>query len=142
MARSRRTGSGLVPEPARFKADAQTDARLLRLAKRMRSAEHALQAAMEELAGSERRLSERSTAKGSNRPPAWYATAVRRERAEAAALEEIYKAIARARARTRSGLAIKVRLLATLYGEVLDQGPDPSDMVSVMIHSLLTDVRE
>jgi hypothetical protein len=143
VARRKRTGSGLVPELARFKpADSQSDTRLRRLSERTRSAERALQIAMDELAAAEQRLSGWRRSKGSGRPPAWYVAAVRRERTAGAALEEIYKAIARARARTRSGLAIKVRVLATLYGEVLDQGPDRSDMLSVMIHSLLTDVSE
>jgi hypothetical protein len=55
---------------------------------------------------------------------------------------DIHKAIARVRARTRSGLAVKVTVLATLYCENLEQGPDQSDLVSVMIHSLLEDVSE
>jgi predicted ArsR family transcriptional regulator len=140
MVRRKAAGSEPVPEPAGFKsADSQSDVRLFRLAERMRLADHALQAAMDELAAAEQRLSKWRRTKGSGRPPAWYGAAVRRERTVGAALEEIYKAIARARARTRSGLAIKVRVLATLYGEVLDQGPDQSDMVSVMIHSLLAD---
>jgi hypothetical protein len=29
-----------------------------------------------------------------------------------------------------------------LYGEVLDRGPNQSDLVSVLIHSLLKDVTE
>jgi hypothetical protein len=139
MARRRPVGSGPVP---RFKlADRQSDARLLRLAERMQSAEPALQAAMEELAGAERRLSERPRKRGGRRP-VWYDAAVRRERIAGVAVEEIYKAIARARAHTRSGLALKVRVLAMLYGEVPGQGPDQSDLMSVMIHSLLKDVRE
>jgi hypothetical protein len=108
----------------------------------MRLAEHALQPAMDGLAAAEQRLSEWRRTKGRGRPPAWYGAAVRRERTAGAALEEIYKAIARARARTKSGLAIKLRVLATLYGDVLDQGPDQSDMVSVLIDSLLKDVTE
>ena len=143
MARRKRTGGGPVPELARFvPADSPSDARLLLLAERMRSGERALQAAMDELAVAEQRLSEWRKTKGSGRPPPWYGAAVRRELTVGAALEEIYKAIARSRARTRSGLAIKLRVLAMLYGEVLDQGPNQSDMVSVMIHSLLSDVRE
>lgn len=143
MARRKRVGRGSVPMLARFKpADSPSDARLLRLAEKMRAGERALQAAMDELAAAERRLSESRRPKGSGRPPAWYGAAVRRERTAGAALEEIYKALARSRTRTRSGLAIKLRVLAMLYGEVLDQGPNQSDMVSVMIHSLLSDVRE
>lgn len=141
MARRKRTGGGPVPELAGFKpADSQTDARLLWLAERMRSGERALQAAMDELAAAEQRLSQWRRTKRTGRPPAWYGAAVRRERTAGAALEGTYKAIARARARTSSGLAIKVTVLATLYGEVLDRRPDQSDMVSVMIHSLFKDV--
>lgn len=142
MARGKRTERGPIPEPASYKrADRQSDVRLLRLAERMRSGERALQAAMDELAAAEQRLSKWRRTKGRGRPPAWYGTAVRRERTAGAALEEIYKAIARARARTNSGLAIKVTVLAALYGEVLDRRPDQSDMMSVMIHSLFKDVR-
>jgi hypothetical protein len=142
MARRKRREGGPVHEPARFKpADSPNDARLLRLAERMRLGERALQAAMDELAAAEERLSEWRRRKGRDRPPTRYGAAVRRERTAGAALEEVYKAIARARARTRSGLAIKVTVLATLYGEVLDRRPDQSDMVSVMIHSLFKDVR-
>src|SRR6185437_9842931 len=105
MARRKRTGGGPVPELARFvPADSPSDARLLRLAERLRSGERALQAAMDELAAAEQRLSKWRRTKGGGRPPAWYGAAVRRERTAGAALEEIYNAIARARARTSSGL--------------------------------------
>jgi hypothetical protein len=138
MARKLWTGNGTA---ARFKApDSQSDIRLLRLAERMRLAEHALQAAMDEVAGAERRLSE-MRGKAGSRQPTWYRAAAQRERIAGVAVEDIYKAIARARARTWSGLAIKVTVLATLYGEALDRHPDQSDMVSVMIHSLFKDVR-
>lgn len=141
MARRKRTRHGPAPEIASLKVpDSQSDARLLRLAERMRLAERALQTAMEELAGAEQRLLEKR-GKGGGRQPFWYCAAVRRERTAGVALEKIYKTIARARARTRSGLAIKVTVLATLYGEVLDRRPDQSDTVSVMIHSLFRDVR-
>jgi hypothetical protein len=142
MARRKRTGGGPVPELPSFNpAGSQSDARLFRLAERMRSGERALQAAMDELAAAEQRLSKWQRTKGRGRPPAWYGAAVRRERTAGAALEDIYKTMARVRARTKSGLAIKVTVLASLYGEALDRRPDQSDMVSVMIHSLFKDVR-
>ena len=142
MAGKKRLERGPLPEQLKLSAvDGQSDARLLRLAETMRLAEQTLQAAMEELANAEQRLSQTPRKKGGRRP-GWYDAAVRRERKAGAALEDIYKAMMRVRARTRPGLAIKVTVLATLYGEVLEQGPDQSDMVSVMIHSLLTDVSD
>jgi hypothetical protein len=137
---ARRTRSPIHEQAKVNAADSRIDGPLLRLTGRMQSAECVLQAAMEKLAAAEQRLSERPRTKRSGRRPAWYSAAVRRERQAGTALDKIYKAIARARACTRSGLGIKVRVLAKLYGEVLDQGPDQSDMVSVMIHSVLKDV--
>ncbi|WP_300782358.1 hypothetical protein [Enhydrobacter sp.] len=141
MARKKRmTGTPLRERAALQAADSQGDARLLRLAKRMQAAENALHAAMDELAGAERRLLEGSR-KGRRRP-AWYTAAVRREREAGSILEDVYASITAIRARTAGGLAIKVRLLATLFGQTPGQAPDESDMVSVLIHSLLKDVAE
>jgi hypothetical protein len=136
---ARRTRSPVHEQAKVNAADSRIDSPLLRLTGRMQSAECVLQAAMEKLAAAEQRLSERPRTKRSGRRPAWYSAGCG-ENDRQAALEKIYKAIARARACTRSGLGIKVRVLAKLYGEVLDQGPDQSDMVSVMIHSVLKDV--
>jgi hypothetical protein len=139
MARKERTRGTSLRERAGFQAaNGQGDARLLRSAKRMQEAEHALHAAMDDLAGAERRLLE-GPSKGRRRP-AWYTAAVRREREAGSILEDVYARITAVRARTAAGLAIKVRLLATLYGQAPGQGPDESDMVSVLIDSLLKDV--
>lgn len=119
-------------------ANSQNDARLLQLSEKMRAAEHALQAAMDGLARAERRLSEEPRKGG--RRPAWYTAAVRHEREAGDILEDVHKRVASVRARTAAGLAIKVGLLATLYGQALGQGPDESDMVSVLIDSLVKDV--
>jgi hypothetical protein len=141
MARKERTRGTPLRERAGFQAaDRQGDARLLRLAKRMQEAEHALHAAMDELAVAERRLLE-GPEKGRRRP-AWYTAAVRREREAGSILEDVYARITAGRARTTVGLAIKVRLLATLYGQVPGQAPDESDMVAVLIDSLLMDVSD
>ncbi len=111
------------------------------MADRSGVADRRLEADLGERANEEKRLSQSPRKKGGRRP-GWYDAAVRWERKAGAALEDIYKAMARVRARTRPDLAIKVTVLATLYGEVWEQGPDQSDMVSVMIHSLLTDVSD
>jgi hypothetical protein len=106
----------------------------------MQAAEDALQGAMDELADAERRFLE-APRSGRGRP-VWYRAAIRREREAGSDLEDVYKGIAGVRARTTPGLAIKVKLLAALYGQIPGQDPDESDMVSVLIDSLLKDVSE
>jgi hypothetical protein len=142
---ARRTRARRAPGPGQVNfnaADGQSDSRLLELAERMWSAERAHQAAMDELAAAERRLLEKPRSEGGGRRPVWYGEAVRREQRAGTALDDIYKTIARVPAHTKSGLAIKVTVLATLYGEDVEEGPDQSDLVSVMIDSLLKDVTE
>ena len=48
----------------------------------------------------------------------------------------------RLRAHTKPGLAIKLRLLAELYGEAVGGPSDDSDMVSVLLSSLIEDMSE
>lgn len=150
MARSKRPRAPRSA-PGRGKLDEVPSARvgndddLFRLAARMRVAEQDLHAAMDQLARAERRLSEsrrdrRTT--GHIGRPAWFLAAVRKEQAAGDTVEQVYRQIARSRAHTMPGLAIKLRLLADLYGQVLGEPPDESDTVAVLLHSLIEDVSE
>ncbi len=121
------------------------DAGLFQAAAKMRVAEQELDAAMDELALAEQRLSELPKAKrtiGRVGRPAWFVTAEQKEQAAGHALEDLYQQISRLRAHTKPGLAIKLRLLAELYGEAVGGPSDDSDMVSVLLSSLLEDVSE
>jgi len=114
------------------------DRRLFQLAARMRVAEQALHAAMDELAQAEQRLS----AQTKQKRPAWYAAAEGKEKQAGAALETIYRQIAETPAHTKVGLALKLQLVAMLYGENLDEGGDDTDIVSILLRSLITDVTD
>lgn len=118
------------------------DAPLFRLAARLQMAEQALHGAMDELAEAERRLSELPTVDRTSRPPAWFTAAIQSERLAGEALEKIYDQVAQARAHTKAGLAIKLRLLAELYGGTLDEESDETDLVSVLVDSLIADVSD
>lgn len=115
------------------------DAALLQLAARVQVAEQALHDAMDELAQAERRLSDSSRSPQSARQPAWFVAIVRKEQAAGDALEQVYQQIAQTRAQTKEGLGIKLRLLAALYGGISDETADETDMVSVLINSLIED---
>lgn len=121
------------------------DAELFQAAAKMRVAEQELNTAMDELSLAEQRLSDLPKNKrtlGRGGRPAWFVAAVEKEQAAGHALESIYQQITRLRAHTKPGLAIKLRLLAELYGEVAGDLSDDSDMVSVLLGSLLQDVSE
>jgi hypothetical protein len=116
------------------------DAKLLRLASTMKMVERELHAAMDRLESAEKRLSQLpGTKRARGRRPAWYLAAVQKERITGKNLERTYHQIARVRAKTKVGLAIKVRLLADLYGELVGS---PDDMMSVLLKSLLEDLTE
>jgi hypothetical protein len=90
-------------------------------------AEQALHDAMDELAQAERRLSELPRKRRPARRPAWFVAAVRKGQAAGDALEQVYQQIAQARAQTKAGLGIKLRLLVALYGETSDGTADEPD---------------
>lgn len=147
MARGKRPRRPSVPGMVVFEETDPTawagsrDGRLLRLAARMRVAEQALHAAMDELAQAEQRLSGAARA-GRTGKPAWFVAVVRNEEAAGEAVEQLYREIASVRAHTKAGLAIKLSLALQLYGETEDDLGDESDAVSVLLRSLLTDVNE
>jgi hypothetical protein len=76
-----------------------------------------------------------------NRPrrPSWYVAAEAKEEAAGDALELIYPQIAQTPAQTKAGLAVKLQLVAGLYGETLSEGVHDTDMVSQLLRSLLAD---
>lgn len=115
---------------------------MFQLAARLQVAEQALHDAMDELAKAEQRLAELPEARQAARRPVWFTSAVQKEQAAGDALELVYEAIAQARAHTKPGLALKLKLLAELYGQSLDQADEEPDLVSVMIDSLIEDVSE
>lgn len=139
---SRPSVSGLVTfeEPHPFAWADSKDSSLFQLAARMRVAEQTLHAAMTELAQAEQRLSEVQT-EGSQRRrrPSWYVAANAQEEAAGEALELIYQKIVQTPAHTKAGLAIKLQLVAWLYGENLSDAADDTDMVSQLLRSLLAD---
>lgn len=145
MVRKNRPARRFVSELVRFEEPAPADwgsspdGPLFQLAARLRLAEQALDTAMSELAGAEQRLSR--TEKGSSRrkPPSWFGAAEAKEQAAGDALELIYQQIARTPAHTKAGLAIKLQLTATLYGENLDEDKGGIDMVSQLLQSLIAD---
>jgi hypothetical protein len=106
------------PHPSAW-ADSK-DSSLFQLAARLRSPSKNLHAAMTELAQAEQRLSEVQT-EGSQRwrRPSWYVAAEAKEEAAGNAIELIYQQIAQTPAHTKAGLAIKLQLVAELYGETL-----------------------
>jgi hypothetical protein len=107
----------------------------------MRVAEQSLHAAMTELAQAEQRMSEVQTEEGSNRRrrPSWYVAAEAEEEAAGNALELLYQQIAQTLAQTKAGLAIKLQLVAVLYGETVGDAVDDTDLVALMLQSLLAD---
>ena len=73
--------------------------------------------------------------------PDWYQAAQQAEAEAANVVEKLHLRIARTPARTREGLAIKMRLLAAAYGEDLDSDTgDARDLASCLIRSLVTDL--
>lgn len=128
------------PDPAAWAGS--RDAPLLRLVARMRVAEQALHNAMDELAQAEQRLSQLPAVDRTSRQPPWFTAAVQGEQVAGDALEKIYDQITQARAHTKAGLGIKLRLLAELYGGTFDEVPDETDLVSVFIDSLIADVSD
>lgn len=76
--------------------------------------------------------------------PVWYLGAQEAETAAAADVEVCSHRIARARAQGREGLAIKIRLLATAYGEdprrLESDLTQEDDLVAALIHSLIRDL--
>ena len=147
MARRKRPRRPSVPglvtfeEPTPMAWASSRDERLLRLAARMRVAEQALHAAMDELAQAEQRLPGPARTGPAGRP-AWFAAVARKEEAAGEAVEQSYREIASIRAHTKAGLAIKLGLAMQLYGETVDESGEESDMVSVLLRSLMADVSE
>jgi hypothetical protein len=121
------------------------DAALFELAARLLGADQAHAAAMTKLARAEQRFAAMAAPKKrGRRRPAWLAAAQERETATGDALEVIYYQIAQTPARTKAGLAIKLRLVALLYGETVDepcQEGDP-DLVARLLRSLMSDVAD
>lgn len=149
MARRKRPRAGSPPDLVRFEEPKGTptgpDASLIQLARRMRVAEQALDEAMDELAEAERRFAALpEVERRSRRTPAWFTAARDREGAAGDALESIYRQIAQTPARTKTGLALKLQLVALLFGENADEARDDegADMVSYLIQSLIADVTE
>ena len=146
MAKRKRPRRHSVPGMVKFEEPdsaawvGNKDGPLLRLAARLSVAEQALDAAMDELERAEQRLS----AARANRPakPSWFVAAAQKEEAAGEAVEQLYREIGRVRAHTKAGLAIKLRLAAQLYGDMVDEAGDESDAVFVLLHSLLADVDE
>lgn len=147
MARRKRRKRSSVPglvtfeEPQTSDWAGSKDTALFQLAARMRVAEQTLYVAMTELAQAEQRLSEvqQEERPGRLRRPAWYVAAEAKEEAASDALELIYQQIAQTPAQTKAGLAIKLQLVAELYGETLSNADDDTDMVSLLLRSLLAD---
>lgn len=71
--------------------------------------------------------------------PAWYGAAEAKKKQAGDALETLYRQIAETPAHTKVGLALKLQLVAMLYGENLDEGRDDTDIVSILLRSLITD---
>lgn len=124
-------GDSAAPEQSK-------DWQLLRLAARMRAVEQTLQAATDEVAQAEQRLS--SARKTRPLRPARYIAVVAKEKKAGATLEFFYRSIAQSSAHTRAGLAIKLQLAAMLYGDNLEGAGDDTDLVSQLLRSLITDV--
>ncbi len=142
--RSRHSVPGLVtfeePHPSAW--GGSKDAALFQLATRMRVAEQTLHATMNDLAQAEQRLSETQAGEGSirRRRPSWYVAAEAREEAAGDALELLYQQIAQTPAHTKAGLAIKLQLVAVLYGETVGDVVADTDLVALMLQSLIADV--
>lgn len=151
MVRRRVPRRKAVPGPVRIEGPGSSNARtsrdaaLFALAARLRVADQAHAEAMTELARAEQRFAAMAEPrKHGRRRPAWLAAAQDRETATGDALEFIYGQMARTPARTKAGLAIKLRLVALLYGENVDepcQEGDP-DLVARLLRSLMIDIAE
>ena len=97
-------------------ANVSADQPLFELAEEAVAADQALQAAISELALAERRL-QRTKLLPQHELPEWF---VAREDAEAAARAfsiSLYEQLANMQAKTRAGLAIKLRILSGLYSD-------------------------
>lgn len=145
MARRKTPRRGFVPGMVRFEEPeagigSTYDAALFELAARLRFDEQAHDEAMDELATAEQRFAELSEEhKHVRRSPTWLRAAQDREATTGAALENIYREIAKTSARTKSGLAIKLQIITLLYGESIDDVENNKDMVLVLLQSLITD---
>lgn len=150
MARRRRPGRKTVPRPVRVEGPGpigrtSRDAALFELAARLRGADQTHAEAMTELARAEQRSAEiAEPKKRCRRRPAWLAAAQIRETATGDTLEVIYGQVAQTPARTKAGLAIKLRLVALLYGENVDEHCEEGDpdLIARLLRSLLIDVAE
>lgn len=125
------------PHPSTRASD--KDAALFHLAAKVRHAEQTLHTAMAQLAQAEQRLSEVQAEERRRRRPSWYVAAEAEEEAAGNALELIYQQVVQTPAHTKAGLAIKLQLAATLYGETFSEGTDDADMVSQLLRSLIAD---
>lgn len=76
--------------------------------------------------------------------PDWFLAAQQAEAEATAVVETITLQIARTPSSDQEGLALKVRLLATAFGEVPDRmvgnPPDPDDLVACLLRSLILDL--
>jgi hypothetical protein len=126
-----------------------TDSAIFDLSASLVAAERRLATAMARLARAERRLAavrndccvDAAVILGRDTPD-WYRMAEADHEVAGGAVEAIYRRMATTPTRTREGLAIKLRVLATLYGEDL-AGPvdgDEADAFAHMLRSIIADV--
>jgi hypothetical protein len=122
-------------------AHAVEDAELFDLAEELSGADHVLQAAATKLARAERKL-ERTTLVSGHDLPTWFLADEEDEAAARAVIDSLYEQIADTRAHTKAGLAIKLRLLAALYGDDPTAARDDCevDVGSRLLRSMIEDV--
>lgn len=100
---------------------------------------------MTELARAEQRFAATAAPKKrGRRRPTWLTAAQDRETATGNALEIIHGQVAQTPARTNAGLAMKLRLVALLYGETVDEPCEEGapDLVARLLRSLRRDVAD
>lgn len=133
----------VVPPSAPASASTEDTVTWVGLVRDLRAAGEDLKLAMAELGKAERRYFALPRSKRRS-PPDWYQSAQRAETLAGDVVEEVSHRIARTRARGREGLAIKVRLLAEAYGQVLETGAleefGSDDLAACLIRSLITDL--
>lgn len=124
-------------------ARATVDISLFELVDELSAARYELEAASARLSQAERRLARQPTAEAKEPLPPWYEAAALAENAAYTLIKRVCGQIADMPARTKAGLAVKLRLLADMFAD--DEGAaskitDRADIGARLMKSIMFDV--
>jgi hypothetical protein len=128
---------------AYVRAKGVIDTSLFELADELSAAVHELSAASARLSQAERRLARQPAADAKEPLPAWFEAAEAAESAASALIGRLCIQIANIPARTKAGLAVKLRLVAGVFSEddsAAGRRAGRSDVGERLIESIMLDV--